>query len=400
MNSPLRILMISPQFHPLLGGYEQAARRLSRGLIARGHRVEVVTERRRRAWAKQEKIDGIAINRIWCVQQKHLHVITTSLSLFFFLLINGKKFDLFHVHQIGWVASVAVLLGRILRKPVLIKLTSTGEPGINSLISKSPTNSFQRRLHRRVDICLVTSDRAAGEARNFGISQERIRRIPNALDTQWFRPLDAEKRSALRDRLEVGREFTALAVGRLDEVKNYEMMIDAWSQFAERRKDVRLVIVGDGPLRETLKAYSADSVACDSIRFIGDVSDPAPWYQASDIFLLSSNREGLSNSLMEALSSGVAILSTRVSGSEDVIRETEAGALVEVGDAAAMAEELRRFHGDRTLLHSCARRAREYAVKNYSMPIVLESIETAYKSSMDQRRRMAEKPSKDSTDPR
>ena len=59
MTSPLRILMISPQFNPLTGGYERAAERLSRSLLAQGHHVEVVAERRDSAWPKREEIETV-----------------------------------------------------------------------------------------------------------------------------------------------------------------------------------------------------------------------------------------------------------------------------------------------------------------------------------------------------
>ena len=383
MTSPLRILMISPQFNPLTGGYERAAERLSRSLLAQGHHVEVVAERRDSAWPKREEIEGLSVTRIWCVNRRRLHVATALSSLLFFLFLNGRRFDVFHVHQMGWAASVVVLCGWILSRPVALKLTSTEDLGINSLISDTLMARFQCRLHRNIDLCLVTSDRAAREASRFGIPAENIKRIPNLLDTELFRPPDPESRVAVRRKLGVGEEFLAIAVSRLDPVKNYEMMIDAWERFALEKAQVKLVIVGDGPVESELRERAAKSAACSSISFVGAVQDPAPWYQASDIFLLSSRLEGLSNSLMEALSSGLPIISTRISGSEDVIGETEAGALVEVGDSAAMAMELGRFHEDADLRLACASRARKYAKDHYSAPIVVEKIESAYRCAIE-----------------
>ena len=297
--------------------------------------------------------------------------------------MNGRRFDVFHVHQMGWAASVVVLCGWMLGRPVALKLTSTEDLGINSLIAETPMARVQCRLHRSIDLLLATSDRAAREARNFGIPCGNIKRIPNLLDTNLFRPSDPEDRAAVRRRLGLGEEFLAIAVSRLDPVKEYEMMIEAWERFASEREQVKLVIVGDGPMDAELRERAAKSPAHSSIEFAGAVGNPAPWYQASDIFLLSSRLEGLSNSLMEALSSGLPIISTRVSGSEDVIGETEAGALVEVGDSAAMARELGRFHADADLRLGCGARARRYAEDHYSGPIVVEKIESEYRGSIE-----------------
>jgi len=391
MNAPLRILMISPQFHPLTGGYERAAERLSHSLLARGHQVEVVAERRDRAWASREEIGGLLVHRTWCINRRYLHVTTSSISLFIFLLMKGRKFDVFHVHQMGWLASVTVICGRMLGRPVALKLTSTEDFGIQSLVSDRPTARYQCRLHRKIDICLATSDRAAREAISFGIPSENIKRIPNLLDTDRFRPPNPEDRGAVRRGLGVRREFLAIAVSRLDPVKQYEVMFEAWERFAQGKEQVRLVIVGDGPIESELREKAAKSSVSSSIDFVGAVEDPANWYQASDIFLLSSRLEGLSNSLMEALSSGLPVISTRVSGSEDVMGETEAGALVEVGDSSAMAMELARFHEDADLRDACASRARQYAKNHYSAPIVVEKIESAYRASIEKARSSSRK---------
>ena len=379
MSAPLRILMISPQFEPLLGGYERAAKRLSMGLASLAHEVEVVTERRNSQWPKREVIDGLPVTRLWCVHRKGLHVFSTILSLAYFLISRARHFDFFHAHQYGWPTTVAVVVGGLLGKPVVLKLTSTERLGIRSVVTSASMGWLHGWAHRKVDICVATSERAAAEALSFGISGSRIRRIPNGLDTDRFRPIDAHARRETRRGLGLTDEFLAIAVGRLDEVKNYEMMIDAWSRFAGSRDDVRLVIVGDGPCRSRLEAAVAESTAHGSITLVGRIGDPLPWYHAADVYLLSSDLEGLSNSLMEALSTGTPMISTRVSGSEDVIAESSSGGLVEVGDAKAFADELRRFHGDPNLVASCGKEAREYAVAHYTMSGVVEAMEAAYR---------------------
>ena len=392
MTSRLRILMISPQFHPLLGGYERAAMRLSQGLVSRGHEVEVVAERREKEWPKAEMIDGVAVRRLWCIYQKGPHVLSTVFSLSFFLLTRGRRFDVWHVHQYGWPATAAVLLGHLLGRPVVLKLTSTERLGIWSVIEGRSPSWLHRWAHQRVDACVATSDRASKEARAFGVPVARIRRIPNGLDTEAYRPVDANDKPEERRRLGIHEGFLSIAVGRLDGVKNYEMMIRAWSQFAGSRDDVRLVILGDGPCRVRLEKSVVASGASGSITLAGSVSDPRPWYRVADLYLLSSDLEGLSNSLMEALSSGTPMLSTRVSGSEDVIAEAAAGGLVDVGDAVAFSREISRFHADPGLLASCAKEARRYAIAHYSMSSVLDAVESAYRDCVARRAKAVSDP--------
>ena len=79
-GEPVRVLMISPQFRPLVGGYERAAERLSVALAEAGMRVVVIAERRDRAWPAVECIDGYEVRRLSCSYRRHLHVVTSLLS--------------------------------------------------------------------------------------------------------------------------------------------------------------------------------------------------------------------------------------------------------------------------------------------------------------------------------
>src|ERR1041384_7013195 len=105
MNSydgePFRILMISPQFRPIVGGYERAAERVSAALAEAGLSVVVITERRDHTWPATECIDGYDVRRLFCLYRRHLHVITSLFSFARFLLFHGRDFDIWHVHNYG-----------------------------------------------------------------------------------------------------------------------------------------------------------------------------------------------------------------------------------------------------------------------------------------------------------
>src|SRR5262245_39695437 len=124
------VLMISPQFHPLVGGYERAAERLSAALADAGMRVVVITERRDPAWPAVEHTDGYEVRRLSCSYRRHRHVITSLISFAGFLLRQGREFDVWHLHQYGFHAALAVVLGKLLRRPVLLKLPSSNAMGI------------------------------------------------------------------------------------------------------------------------------------------------------------------------------------------------------------------------------------------------------------------------------
>ena len=379
MDHPLRVLMVAPQFRPLVGGYERAAERLSECLVASGHSVEVVTERRQLSWPRYEVSSGVVIRRIPSLFYRGVHTFTATLSLMIFLLVRGRRFDLFHVHQYGWAAAVTSAAGLILRRPVFLKLTNTGQHGLDATLSTGPIGFILRWLHRRVSCCVVTSQRALEEARAFGFSDERICLVPNPLETDRFQPIPEAQRSQLRQKLDLNSRFTAVCAARLTRQKNHAMLIRAWSLFASGKKDVQLIVLGDGPLQDEVQKLASSSAGSASIRILGPVTDPLQWYQAADVYVLSSDVEGLSNSLLEALSTGLPVISTRVSGSEDIFGVADVGELVEVDDHEAMARALLALKEDPERRTRCGLEARQYAVEHHSLDTIADGMERCYR---------------------
>lgn len=128
--------MLSPQYRPLVGGYERAAERLSAALVTRGHQVTVIAERRDPSWPKAEARDGVSLLRLWCAFKPRLHLLTALPRFAIFLLIRGRSFNVWHVHQYGLHASLAVALGKLLGRPVVLKLTSSGDQGLARTAAK------------------------------------------------------------------------------------------------------------------------------------------------------------------------------------------------------------------------------------------------------------------------
>ena len=378
MTRPLRTLMVCPQFRPLVGGYERAAERLSHGLIRNGHTVHVVTERRDSSWPSREVDGGLVIHRIPVSMSRGQHSITSVLSYFWFLLRHARTYDVIHVHQYHWASAVAIAVGKLYGVPVVLKLTNTGQYGIDACLSADRFLAMTKELHRRTEAIVATSDRAAIEVKEFGVPTERVHRISNPLDTDRFSPASPEQRVEARSQIGVGPEFLAVTVGRVSSEKNHCMLVDAWTEFGPAEGEAMLHILGDGPMMDELRAKVDASPARSTIRLLGKIEDPLPWYRAADVFVLSSDVEGLSNSLMEALGAGLPMLSTRVSGAEDIAAAAEVGIMVEPGDAAAVARGLVTLSGDADARRRFGAAARTYACNHFAVDAVVEKTERMY----------------------
>jgi glycosyltransferase involved in cell wall biosynthesis len=371
--------MYSPQFHPLEGGYERAARRVSAELAARGHAVEVVAERRSRALPARDRVDGVPVRRLRVAYRRGMHTATASAALFAWLAANLRRFDVLHAHMYGPVTAAALAAARLARKPAVLKLASTGPDGIASLLAgRSPAMGAARALHRGVDACLAPSAAARDEAVAFGIPAERVHVLPNGVDTAALVPADDAARSAARQGLGIDpRAVLALCVARMRPEKGIRTLLSAWEQAAPAFPDARLVYVGDGPERPGLEAALSGSPVRATVVLAGQ-ADPAPWYAAADLVVIPSDYEGLSNVLLEAMSAGLPVVSTRVSGAEDAFAAAGIGELAEPRDPASLAAALRRLLGDAERRRACGRAARGLAVERFSLSSVVDGLERIY----------------------
>ena len=274
----MRVLMISPQFRPLVGGYELAAERLSAALAEAGLSVVILAERRDPAWPAVECSDGYEVRRLPCRYRRNLHTISSLLSFAGFLLRHGRKFDVWHVHQYGFHAALAVALGKALRRPVMLKLTNSGAMGIAMTLSRGGVERILGFFHRRVTACLAVTEETRAEAIRFGIPAGRIHVMPNGVDGRQFHPASPEERIAARRALGLDCETLVLYVGRLAPEKNPLGLLDAWvPDFGTAaRKGALLALVGDGPDREQVTARARAAVLANVVHLAGHCSDVGP----------------------------------------------------------------------------------------------------------------------------
>lgn len=376
----LRILMISPQYHPVVGGYERAAERLSAALVKRGHQVTVIAERRDRGWSQSEVREGVAIRRLWCLYRPRLHMLTALVSLALFLMFRGRRFDIWHAHQYGMHAGVAVALGFLMRRPVVLKLTSSGGQGLAQALAATRFSRLLAALHRRVDAVVALTRETEREAQAFGISPARIHVLGNGVDTERFRPRDEDERRRIKRRLGLDAEHLVVFVGRLSPEKNVEGLLRAWVQARPLMgRGWTLLIIGDGPERRRLEDIVIRENLDGSVLLLGAKDSIDDWMGVAEIYVSTSDREGLSNTLLEAMASGLAVAATRVSGVSELIEEPGAGLTVEVGNMRDFALALATLGGDQSLRDNLGARGHNVIQGRYSVEAVAERHEFVYR---------------------
>ena len=138
--------------------------------------------------------------------------------------------------------------------------------------------------------------------------------------------------------------------------------------------------MGEGPYEEKnkLTALRDELGLSGLVRFAGKVSNVKEYYDISDIFVLPSISEGLSNALLEAMSSGMAVVASNVGGNKEIIEDKKNGLLFEVGDKQDLAEKLSVLCNDKSLREELGMNARNKILKDYSIDIVTEKYIRLY----------------------
>ena len=365
----LHILMVSPQFYPMVGGYERQAQRLSAALVKRGLAVTVVAERRQKTWARYELIDMVPVERLNCIYKPKLHTISAATALGTYLWRNRHTYNVVHVHQYGWPAGIAVLVSNFAGRPVVLKVTNTGAWGVLARTSRTVEKHVLRPLLRRIDAWVATSQQGARELQEFGVPSDRVWMIPNGIDTAEYAPACESERMRIRRSFDLDYQPVCLFVGRLDPQKNVTGLITAWRSVVQAIPDSRLLIAGHGSQSSLIAAMVEDLGLSESVRLLGYIEAPLRLYQAADVFVLPSLHEGLSNALLEAMACGLPVVGTRVSGTEDLLADGKCGHLVEPGDEAALAQAIIDLltHSKERLRKSIEARSRieaEYSIES------------------------------------
>lgn len=173
-------------------------------------------------------------------------------------------------------------------------------------------------------------------------------------------------------------------IARLTEQKGIEFLIEALAILKYVfENDLRLIIVGDGKLNNKLKKLAEKMGVTDRIEWTGATDDPVYWYKKFDIFVLPSLWEGLPLVLIEAMASGLPVISTNTSGGIDIIKDHNNGILVPRGDSEALAIAVQEIYEKKALAKKLASNGRKDSEKKYSMKRFLEQTDGFYKKTVN-----------------
>jgi glycosyltransferase involved in cell wall biosynthesis len=373
---PLRVLYLLSRFHPHASGAERQALAQGEELSRRGHRVQVLT-RAVPGCPRDEAIGPVQVRRLIApIERGPLFGLSFVASTVRALRRLRSTYDVIHTHQGLWEA-ISTGLGRGLlhEAPVLVQPASSGYFGEAQELARTKGFPALRRLSLRNRHFAAISADIEREWIALGVPPGRIVRMASGVDADHFRP------GAPAGAIEAALPPRPRAVftGRLHPQKNLDLLLDIWPE-VRRRSGAALVLVGDGPdagrLRERARAIDAGA----AIHFAGAVADPAEYLRAADAFALPSVAEGMSNSLLEAMATGLPCVASAIGGNDDLIERGRCGLLAAPDDRDAWTTALADVLTQPALARRLGHAARLRIEEQYALPVVVDRYVALYRA--------------------
>lgn len=359
-NEPLRIAHVLQSF--AIGGGERVALDVATEHVRAGHEVWAVSLEGGPA-PLQAEFEAHGVRTAILPKAAGLDPLLVGRLLFWF---RGHGIRVVHAHN---------PLARIYAGPAA---RLAGAAMVTTMHGESPDRSrrmwLRRAASRLADAFVIVSPDLETAARNAESAPEgKIELIENGIDAHRFHP-DPTLRAKVRAELglEIG-EFVVGTAARLAPEKDQAMLLAAVTPLL-RDGGARFVLAGDGPERQRLEALASDLGVADRVLFLGMVTDIARVFTAFDVFALSSTREALPVSILEAMATGIPVVATAVGGVPSVVDDGETGLLVPAGDEIAMNEALESLRRDPRKARAMGDRGREVAMQRFS----LEKTQAAY----------------------
>ncbi|WP_203787972.1 glycosyltransferase family 4 protein [Aquipseudomonas alcaligenes] len=374
----LHIALVSETFPPEVNGVANTLGRLCQGLRERGHRLQLVRPRQADDTAPND--DQLLLTRGWPLPgyaglqwgQSSLHKLLRRWQ--------RNRPDVLYIATEGPLGLSALRAARRLGIPVVSGFHTNFQQYSDhygfGLLTRLLTG-YLRWFHNRSRLTLVPSPSQRLELQRRGF--ERLELLARGVDGQLFHP--ARRSAALRAEWGLGEdEIAVLHVGRLAAEKNLQLLTRAFRQLQRDlpQQRLRLVLVGDGPLRTQLQAELPEALFCGVQR--GEAL--AAHYASGDLFLFPSLSETFGNVVLEALASGLAVVAFDQAAAAQHIRHGHNGALATPGDEAAFIESARWLLEDPESLRRVRLNARQHAGKQ-GWPAIVERFESLLHAARD-----------------
>lgn len=238
--------------------------------------------------------------------------------------------------------------------------------------TKKTVRMLRNFLYRFADVCVFQSE----DNKNYFCNKIRQKSVV------IYNPLDLKEYQGVG--LKTQKKNKIVAVGRIIKQKNPKMLLDAFNKISEKFPDYTLTYIGDGDMADELKKLAEQYGLKDRVVFTGGIKNVFAEIADAELYVMTSEYEGMPNALLEAMCIGLPCISTSVSGAKDVIKDGENGFLVECGDVVGLAEKMEKVLSSTELANMLAENATKLSEK-LKIDIIAEEWLDAINKAIDKK---------------
>jgi glycosyltransferase involved in cell wall biosynthesis len=362
----IRVLFFNYEYPPLGGGAANATFFILREYAKiEGLEVDLITssvdgEYHLENIGKNVRVHRLPIgkneNNLHFQSQKDLIVYAWRAYWFSKKLCKEKKYELTHSFFTVPCGAISWALRLQYKIPYVISLRGSDVPGYSDRFGFIYTAlaPFIRHIWNKAT-AVVSNSRGLKELALQTDANQKIEVIYNGVNTEGFKPDDAQKKE--------NKIYITVGATRITHRKGINFLIDAIKMLEEKYPTIFMEVMGEGNAREELENQVEKLGLSDRIKFIGRIpsEETHKYYQKADVFVLPSLNEGMSNAMLEALSSGLPIISTDTGGADELVREGENGFIIKMKDSRDLAEKLEKIISEKDLREKMGQESRKIA---------------------------------------
>lgn len=333
------------------------------------------------ASSKSEQTNNIRVISLGN-NKNQISTYTFSFRAFIWLFKNRNKYSLIHCIKAGPEAIASNMISKILSKKIIVKVAQD-EMSDRELGSSKGLIRFNRKLRHKilsnVDYFVAISEEINKSLKQRISRNSHILRIPNGVDIEKYTPIEEKQKSELKLQLniEINESPIILFAGAINKRKGVHDLLKAIDLLD---KNINCTFIFCGPILEEIDFMDRVEQYKENIKLIyaGKVSNLNQYMKISDIFILPSYSEGLPNVLLEAAASGLALLSTDIGGSRDIVKDGVNGFLVSTNDCRSLKEKVEILIKRENLRKEMGNNSREIAVKKFNIDKIAETYSDLY----------------------
>lgn len=392
-----RICMLLESYYPVMGGMETQAINMTR-CFTRGKMPSlVITRRTSRDLAPFEIVEGIPVHRIApsmrSSRARWLMVFTALPAL----VRQRHHYDIILVPGFRALGITAVIIGKLLKKTVILKAESCGEMsgaffvgGLQKLrlgISSWPVRMLMKlrnKLLSHADAFISLSTEMTEEYLQSGVPRERLSVIAQSVDVDRFQPISAEEKIALRRKLNLPEtQLLVMFSGRLVSYKGLPNLLGVWEKICRTTTGTTLIIAGTGGVdiyncEESIKRFVQEHGLSDRVIFTGGIKNVDEYLKSVDIYAFPTENEAFPLALLEALACALPAVTTTVGGIPDVITNEQNGLLIPPGNSDMLLLALQRLLNEPSLRASLGQAALATVTQRYTREIITQQYATLF----------------------